>query len=227
MNRALLCAALTVAFHPLGAQQTRAPRNWSIFVATGWMASSGGGSGTLMGERIPALYGLRFRLEEGPWWLGVEVDAWTARATAAGRDTIVARSRSNFGAHSGRASFSATTLAFIARRDLWSAGHADAYAVGSLGGTMAHGRIVGKCGTNSAGFPVCTDPPLDIRGEGLSIAASAGLGASYSYSHFLHPIPKWISWVLGDRVMVEGKLNSQSATEGRFTSGVVHLGIGW
>jgi hypothetical protein len=218
-------ALLTVA-RAAAAQETMPGRNWSVFVATGWMASEGGGSGTLMGERIPALYGLRFKIEDGGWWLGVEVDAWTARATALGRDSILARSRST-GPHTGPARYNATTLNFVARRDFWHAGRADAYLLGSIGATMGGGHIAGKCGTGLNGYPLCTESPVDNRDSGMALAGGAGAGMTVQYSHLLKPIPGWIRWVFGERGFVEGKINSQSAGEGRFTSAVGHIGIGW
>ena len=223
---ALLLGALACATTTADAQATRG-RNWTIFNATGWMAVSGAGSGTLMGERIPGLFGLRFRLEDGDWWMGIELEAWAARATQAGRDSIIARSlRINYNP-TGRASFYSTTLSFTARRDVWHAGPADAYLIGTLGASMSGGRIVGKCGTNVAGYPVCTEPPLDTRGPGMAVAAGVGGGVTVRYSDLLKPIPKWASWVLGERVILETRLASQEATEGRLTSATVFLGIGW
>jgi hypothetical protein len=228
MRRLLLAMALLIFANPIGAQErTTSPRNWSIYAATGWMASSGGGSETLMRERIPALFGLRFRLEEGKWWLGVELDAWTARATKAGRDSIIARTRSSFISNSSAARFNATTLSFLARRDIWTAGPFDAYVLASVGATMGGGYIPGRCGSNLQGYPTCSEPPITSRAPGMAIAGTGGVGMTARYSQLLSGIPRWASWVLGDRVMLEGKVNSQSATEGRFTSGIVHLGIAW
>jgi hypothetical protein len=180
-----------------------------------------------MGERVPALYGLRFRLEESAWWFGMEVDAWTARATAAGRDSIVARSRASYIANTGPARFNATTLAFVARRDVWRRGGVDGYLLGSLGATMGGGYIQGKCGSNAQGYPFCSEPPITSRGPGMTVAGGGGAGLTARYSPLLSAVPRWARWALGERLMLEGKVNSQAATEGRFTSGVVHVGIGW
>jgi hypothetical protein len=211
-----------------GAQEyLLANRAWSIYGMLGGVTASGGGAGTLMEGRYAATAGLRFRIEEGPWWFGVEYTDWVARATAAGFDSIAARDGGGNPSRDRKATFRATTLQIVGRRDLWLRGPVSVYALVNLGGTQSEGHITGKCFTDNNGFPSCSEPARVAHGPGMTMLAAAGGGATIDYSSILQPIPKWVRWVLGKHLMIESTVMSQEATEGRFTAVRGLVGIGW
>jgi hypothetical protein len=204
-----------------------ANRAWSIYGMIGGVTSTGGGSGTLMEGRYAQTVGLRFRIEEGPWWFGVEYTDWVARATTAGFDSIAARDGGGSPSRDRSATFNATSLQLVGRRDLLLRGPLSAYALLNLGATQSEGHITGKCFTDNNGFPLCTEPARIAHGPGMTILAAAGAGVTIDYSSVIQPIPKWIRWVLGKNLMIESTVMSQEATEGRFTAVRGVVGIGW
>jgi hypothetical protein len=142
---------------------------WSIYGMLGGVTSTGGGAGTLMKGRFASTVGLRFRIEEGPWWFGVEYTDWVARATTAGFDSIAARDGGGNPSRDRNASFKATSLQLVGRRDLLSRGPLSAYALLNLGATQSEGHITGKCFTDNNGFPLCAEPARIAHGPGMTV----------------------------------------------------------
>ena len=108
--RAGVALAALVASNAAAQEGGMAPRAWSIYGMLGGVTSTGGGSGTLMEGRFASTMGLRFRIEEGPWWFGVEYTDWVARANAAGFDSIAVRDGGGNPSRDRSATFRATSL---------------------------------------------------------------------------------------------------------------------
>jgi hypothetical protein len=230
MKAALRLAGVLVA---LGASTAPAQemgianRAWSIYGLLGGVTATGGGAGTLMEGRYASTLGLRFRIEDGPWWFGVEYTDWVARATSAGFDSIVARDRNPIVSRDRNATFRATSFQVIVRRDMMQRGPATVYGLLNLGATQSQGHVTGKCAVDNNGYPYCSEPPVVAHGPGMTLLGAAGAGATIDYSSLLQPIPKWVRWVLGKHLMIESTVMSQEATEGRFTAVRGLVGIGW
>lgn len=195
------------------------PQHWTFSVGSGSVPVSGAGARLLASGADGSSTALRRRLGESRWWIGFELDSWHAAPTAAGMESLVARSGIPGIDTRNGGGFYANGMALSTQYDAWRSDRLVGYILASVGTNRSGGHIHRWC---THFLEPCESPGADIEAPGTNAAAMAGLGLRLR----LFDAGGW--WrAIPQRLHAEARIANQGTADGRVMTTPFLLGFSW